>query len=70
MVALVVVATAGLMVRAPLQRVPENAIRFVVGSMILSVGTFWTLGSLAGPDTRSHPKILGGLLGSRSDLPL
>ena len=36
MVALVVVATAGLMVRAPLQRVPENAIRFVVGKMILT----------------------------------
>jgi Ca2+/H+ antiporter, TMEM165/GDT1 family len=50
MAALVVVTAAGLMVRAPLQRVLENPIRFVVGTMILTWGTFWTLGSLAGAD--------------------
>jgi uncharacterized membrane protein len=47
--ALIVVATAGLLVRAPLARVPENAIKFAVGAMIVSFGTFWTLESLAGP---------------------
>jgi uncharacterized membrane protein len=48
MVALLVVATAGLLVRAPLALVPENAIKFAVGAMIVSFGTFWTLESLAG----------------------
>lgn len=47
--ALIVVAVAGLLIRAPLARVPENAIKFLVGSMIVSFGTFWTLESLAGP---------------------
>jgi uncharacterized membrane protein len=36
------------LVRAPLRRVPENAIKFVVGAMIVSFGTFWTLEALAG----------------------
>jgi uncharacterized membrane protein len=49
LVALVVVATAGLLVRAPLAAVPENAIKFMVGAMIVSFGTFWTLESLGGP---------------------
>ena len=47
--ALVVVAAAGLAVRAPLARVPENAIKFAVGAMIVSFGTFWTLEALGGP---------------------
>jgi uncharacterized membrane protein len=47
--ALLVVFVAGLSVRAPLRRVPENAIKFVVGGMIVSFGTFWTLEALAGP---------------------
>jgi Ca2+/H+ antiporter, TMEM165/GDT1 family len=47
--ALIVVAVAGLWVRAPLARVPENAIKFAVGAMIVSFGTFWTLEALGGP---------------------
>jgi len=47
--ALIVVAAAGLLVRAPLAHVPENAIKFAVGAMIVSFGTFWTLESLGGP---------------------
>jgi uncharacterized membrane protein len=47
--ALLVVFVAGLSVRAPLRQVPENAIKFVVGAMIVSFGTFWTLEALAGP---------------------
>lgn len=48
LVALLMVFIAGLAVRAPLRRVPENAIKFVVGAMIVSFGTFWTLEALAG----------------------
>lgn len=47
--ALLVVAAAGLLVHAPLRRVPENAIKFGVGAMIVAFGTFWTLEALAGP---------------------
>jgi uncharacterized membrane protein len=46
--ALAVVFASGLAIRAPLRRVPENAIKFVVGAMIVSFGTFWTLEALAG----------------------
>ncbi|MDR3531261.1 MAG: hypothetical protein P4L90_12005 [Rhodopila sp.] len=48
LVALLAVFVAGLAVHAPLRRVPENAIKFVVGAMIVSFGTFWTLEALAG----------------------
>ena len=48
LIALVAVFAAGLSIRAPLRRVPENAIKFVVGAMIVSFGTFWTLEALAG----------------------
>lgn len=46
--ALLVVIVAGLAVRAPLQRVPENAIKFAVGAMITAFGTFWTLEAVGG----------------------
>lgn len=46
--ALVVVAIVGMAVRAPLRRVPENAIKFVVGAMIVAFGTFWTLEAMGG----------------------
>ena len=48
LIALLAVLVAGLSVRAPLRRVPENAIKFVVGAMIVSFGTFWILEALAG----------------------
>jgi Ca2+/H+ antiporter, TMEM165/GDT1 family len=48
LIALLAVFFAGLAVRAPLRRVPENAIKFVVGAMIVSFGTFWTLEAVAG----------------------
>jgi uncharacterized membrane protein len=40
-IAVVAVAAAGVAVRAPLARVPENALKFVVGIMLTSFGTFW-----------------------------
>ncbi len=39
--AVVVVAGAGFAVRAPLARVPENTLKFVVGVMLTAFGTFW-----------------------------
>jgi uncharacterized membrane protein len=39
--AFVVVVTAGLLIRGPLQRVPENTIKFVVGLALTSFGCFW-----------------------------
>src|SRR3954452_21847226 len=39
--ALVLVAGVGLAVRAPLARVPENAMKFAVGIMLTTFGIFW-----------------------------
>jgi uncharacterized membrane protein len=40
-VGLVVVLALGIALRAPLTRVPENVMKFVVGVMLTSFGTFW-----------------------------
>src|SRR5690242_6993159 len=37
----VLVITAGVLVKAPLTKVPENTLKFVVGIMLTSFGTFW-----------------------------
>jgi len=37
----VLVIVAGAVVRAPMARVPENTLKFVVGIMLTSFGTFW-----------------------------
>ena len=39
--AVLVVTAAGAMLRAPLARVPENSLKFVVGVMLTSFGVFW-----------------------------
>jgi uncharacterized membrane protein len=39
--AIVVVTVAGVALRAPLTKVPENWMKFVVGVMLTSFGTFW-----------------------------
>jgi uncharacterized membrane protein len=39
--AAVLVAVVGIAVRAPLARVPENTMKFVVGVMLTSFGIFW-----------------------------
>lgn len=41
LVAILVVAGVGIVVRAPLSRVPENTMKFVVGVMLCAFGTFW-----------------------------
>jgi uncharacterized membrane protein len=53
--AIVLVAAAGVAVRKPLARVPENAMKFAVGVMLTSFGMFWAVegagGSWPGSDT-------------------
>ncbi|HET7572436.1 MAG TPA: hypothetical protein VFJ77_07185 [Gaiellaceae bacterium] len=39
--ALALVASVGVAVRAPLARVPENAMKFAVGAMLTTFGIFW-----------------------------
>jgi uncharacterized membrane protein len=39
--AVVVVVAVGALVRGPLERVPENALKFVVGVLLTSFGVFW-----------------------------
>ena len=39
--AAVLVTVAGVLVRQPLSRVPENTMKFVVGTMLVSFGMFW-----------------------------
>jgi uncharacterized membrane protein len=39
--AVLAVSAVGLAVRAPLARVPENTMKFVVGVMLTAFGTFW-----------------------------
>ena len=67
-VALVVVVVIGVVVRQPLSRVPENTLKFAVGVMLTSFGTFWAgegvgidwpgdEASLAGAD-RSHRRLV------------
>lgn len=45
----VVVIGAGVAVKAPLSRVPENTLKFVVGVLLSSFGTFWTGEALGVP---------------------
>jgi len=46
--ALAIVSLAGARGNALLERVPEIAVKFALGAMIISFGTLWTLESLAG----------------------
>ncbi len=39
--AVVIVGTVGIFVRAPLSRVPENTLKFAVGCLLTTFGTFW-----------------------------
>ena len=39
--ALVVVVAAGVALHAPLSRVPENTLKFAVGLLLTTFGTFW-----------------------------
>ena len=41
-VAGLLVITLGVLVRAPLKQIPENTLKFIVGIMLTTFGTFWT----------------------------
>ena len=45
-IGLVLVLLAGIILRAPLAKVPENVMKFVVGTMLTSFGSFWAGESL------------------------
>jgi uncharacterized membrane protein len=38
----VLIIAAGALIRAPLTKVPENTLKFIVGVMLTTFGTFWT----------------------------
>jgi uncharacterized membrane protein len=44
--AVVIVGAAGALARAPLTRVPENTLKYCVGLMLASFGTFWAVEGL------------------------
>jgi uncharacterized membrane protein len=63
--ALVLVATVGVLVRAPLARVPENTLKFAVGAMLTTFGIFWSTegaGAHWPGDDASLPGVLGFVL--------
>jgi uncharacterized membrane protein len=60
-VALVVVALTGVVVRGPLSRVPENALKFAVGTMLTTFGTFWGAEGAGADWPGSDAAILGVL---------
>jgi Ca2+/H+ antiporter, TMEM165/GDT1 family len=60
--AAVVVAASGLLLHRPLARVPENALKFVVGIMLSSFGTFW-IGEGYGVDWPGGDLSVLGLIG-------
>jgi uncharacterized membrane protein len=43
LLAMVVVAAVGVVVRKPLAQVPENTLKYVVGILLTSLGTFWAV---------------------------
>jgi uncharacterized membrane protein len=60
--ALVLVAGVGLVVRAPLARVPENTMKFAVGAMLTTFGIFWSAEG-AGAHWPGEDASLPGVLG-------
>jgi Ca2+/H+ antiporter, TMEM165/GDT1 family len=47
--ACLIVFAAGLMIRAPLARIPENSLKFVVGAILTGFGVFWCCEGLGAP---------------------
>ncbi|WP_088188487.1 hypothetical protein [Desulfosporosinus sp. FKA] len=42
LLALIIVVILGLLIRGPLTKIPENTLKFSVGIMLVTFGTFWT----------------------------
>lgn len=60
--ALVLVVVGGVLVRAPLARVPENTMKFAVGAMLTTFGIFWSTEG-AGAHWPGEDAALPGVLG-------
>jgi uncharacterized membrane protein len=61
-IALALVAVVGVLIRAPLARVPENTMKFAVGAMLTTFGIFWATegaGAHWPGDDASLPGVLG-----------
>ena len=59
--AVALVAAVGVAVRAPLARVPENAIKFAVGVMLTTFGIFWSTEGAGGSWPGSDAALFGVL---------
>jgi len=57
--AMVVVAAAGVVVRKPLARVPENTLKYAVGVALASLGTFWAAEGMGASWPLDFVSILG-----------
>ena len=60
--AVVVVVAVGIVVRGPLERVPENSLKFVVGVLLTSFGIFWG-GEGAGVEWPGSDLAIFGIVG-------
>jgi uncharacterized membrane protein len=60
--AVVLITLAGVLVRGPLERVPENTIKFAVGLLLTSFGCFWAAEG-AGADWPGDELSLLGVIG-------
>jgi Ca2+/H+ antiporter, TMEM165/GDT1 family len=58
-VAAAVVATVGLAIRQPLARVPENTLKYAVGIILTSLGTFWVAEGMGAAWPLDFVSILG-----------
>jgi len=56
---MVVVAGAGVIVRKPLAQVPENTLKYAVGIILTSVGTFWAAEGMGAQWPLDFVSILG-----------
>jgi uncharacterized membrane protein len=59
--AVLVVAAAGVLLRSPLERVPENTVKFAVGLLLTTFGIFWG-GEGAGVDWPGGDLAILGIL--------
>jgi uncharacterized membrane protein len=57
--AMVVIAAVGVFVRRPLARVPENTLKYTVGVLLTSLGTFWAAEGMGASWPLDFVSILG-----------
>jgi uncharacterized membrane protein len=57
--AVLLVTGVGIAIRAPLARVPENSLKFVVGVLLTSFGIFWGVEGAGGSWPGSDAALIG-----------